>query len=191
MTTENNSDSSSNFVFFAITGTIFAIIVVGLVLWMQNITTKSTTGGGFSFDSGKRVKFTPAPVVNEGETSAVAAAPADAGAAAAGTSSEVDMDAVIAAVNKGGCIACHTIPDVPGAVGQVGPDLSNIGVNAATRREGYTAEEYIRESLMDPSAFTAPECPTGPCPPGVMPQLMLDQSEFDALINYLVTLGVN
>lgn len=181
--TTDHQESSSNFVFFAIVGTIFVITIVILVLWMQNVNVKTTTGGGFSFNNGKRVKFTPAPVVAEGESAEAAEAPA---AATGG----VDMDAVIAAVNKGGCIACHTIPDVPGAVGVVGPNLSNIGVDAATRIDGYSAEEYIRESLVEPNAFTAPECPTGPCPPGAMPMLILEQSEFDTLVNYLATLGV-
>jgi nitrite reductase (NO-forming)/hydroxylamine reductase len=107
------------------------------------------------------------------------------------TTAPVDMDAVIAAVNKGGCTACHTIPNVPGAVGQVGPDLSHIGVNAAHRIPGYTAKEYIRESLREPSAFTAPECPTGPCITGTMPVLQLDDTDIEVLVNYLSTLGTD
>jgi nitrite reductase (NO-forming)/hydroxylamine reductase len=103
----------------------------------------------------------------------------------------VDLDSVIAIINKGGCIACHTIPGIPGAVGQVGPNLSNIGVDGAGRREGYTAEEYIRESLSEPSTFTAPECPTGPCITGTMPQLQLNEAEIEVLVSYLSTLGTN
>ena len=101
-------------------------------------------------------------------------------------------DKVVAATNKGGCGACHKIPGVPGAVGQVGPDLSNIGVVGAERRPGYTAEEYIRESILDPIAFIAPECPFGPCTPGVMPQnfdQFLSPDEVDAIVEFLSTLG--
>ncbi len=39
-------------------------------------------------------------------------------------------DELIAAFTKGTCNACHIIPDIPGAVGMVGPDLTNIGVDA-------------------------------------------------------------
>jgi nitrite reductase (NO-forming)/hydroxylamine reductase len=102
---------------------------------------------------------------------------------------EVDIDAAIAAANKGGCAACHVIPGIPNAQGQVGPNLSNIGVDAATRREGYTAQEYIRESLVEPAAFTAPDCPTGPCITGAMPILQLTDEEVGALVGYLSTLG--
>ncbi len=101
-----------------------------------------------------------------------------------------DMDAVILAFNKGTCIACHTIPNVPGAVGQIGPNLSNVGIDGAERREGYTAEDYIRESIKDPQAFISPECPTGPCIPGTMPPLPLEDADIDLIVSYLVTLGV-
>lgn len=99
-----------------------------------------------------------------------------------------DLQPVIDAINKGGCTACHTIPDIPNAVGQVGPDLSNVASNAATRREGYTAEEYIRESIREPNAFIAPDCPTGPCIAGTMPQVQLTDEEFEAIVGYLSTL---
>ena len=99
---------------------------------------------------------------------------------------------VAAAFNKGGCGNCHTIPGVPGANGQVGPDLSSIGAEAATRRSGYTAEEYIRESILDPNAFIAPKCPAGDCPPGVMLQTFaqtLSQEDLDRIVGYLSVLG--
>jgi len=99
---------------------------------------------------------------------------------------------VAAIVTKGTCFACHVIPGVTTAVGQVGPNLSNIGVDAATRIPDYTAEQYIRESLLDPNAFIAPECPTGPCLPNLMVQNLgdtLTPEEIDTLVAYLVTLG--
>ncbi len=66
------------------------------------------------------------------------------------------------------CTSCHGNPDgsVPAAVG---PDLSQIGVTGATRIEGYSAAQYIYESILNPTAFIAPDCPNGPCPTGVMP----------------------
>ena len=48
------------------------------------------------------------------------------------------------------CIACHTLAGVPGAVGLVGPDLSHIGTDAANRKDGLSAAEYIYESIMNP-----------------------------------------
>lgn len=99
---------------------------------------------------------------------------------------------VVAVVTKGTCFACHVIPGIPTAVGQVGPDLSEIGATATTRIPGYTAEEYIRESLLNPNAFIAPECPTGPCLPNLMVQNLdetLTPEEIDTVIAYLTTLG--
>ena len=68
-----------------------------------------------------------------------------------------------------GCNACHGIPD-EGVAAAVGPELGNISVDGATRIDGYSAEQYIYESILDPSSFIAPDCPTGPCggPPSAM-----------------------
>ncbi len=90
-----------------------------------------------------------------------------------------------------GCVACHTIEGV--AQGAVGPDLTDIGDKAEERaKEAGVADaaEYIRQSIVDPNAFVAPECPTGPCPPGVMPQNFgstLSEEQIDALVQYLLT----
>lgn len=89
---------------------------------------------------------------------------------------------------KAGCIGCHTIPGVPGATGLVGPDLSQIGADAATRKPGTDAAAYIRESIVDPEAFIAPQCPNGPCPSGVMlPNFAarLAPAEIDLMVTYL------
>lgn len=103
----------------------------------------------------------------------------------------VDLDAVAAVITKGTCGACHVIPGIDSAVGVLGPDLSAIGAAAATRIEGYSAEDYLRESIMDPNAFIAPECPTGDCLPNIMlPNLaeLLTEEEIGTIINYLATL---
>ena len=101
------------------------------------------------------------------------------------------------AFQKGGCAACHTIPGVPGAVGQIGPDLTNIGVTAGERvtADGYSgaadsAEGYIRESLENPGVFTAPDCPSGPCQAGAMPVIsgILNEEEIQKVVAYLASL---
>jgi cytochrome c len=38
-----------------------------------------------------------------------------------------DAEAGRVAIERHGCAACHAIPDVPGAVGVVGPPLANMG----------------------------------------------------------------
>ncbi len=183
----NHDNSSSDFVFFAVVGTIFVIAIVFVLLWLQSFSLRVTADSGVGYNGGRKMRLTATPdlgeaaVEGEGETVVADAGTIDA----AGT----DLDAVIAAIEKGGCTACHTIPNIPNAIGQVGPDLSKIGTDGATRQDGYSAEEYIRESLREPSAFIAPECPLGPCVAGTMPQLTLDQSEIETIVSYLSTLG--
>ena len=82
-----------------------------------------------------------------------------------------------------GCSGCHTIDSVPGARGQIGPDLSHIG--------GRADAAYIRESIIDPNAVIATGCPTFDCRPGVMPPTLgaaMTSEELDALVDYLASL---
>jgi mono/diheme cytochrome c family protein len=89
--------------------------------------------------------------------------------------------------NALGCPACHTIEGV--SVGPVGPELTNIATVAATRVDGMTAEEYIRESIVDPAAFISPDCPTGPCAdPTIMPLNFADQVTEEQLANLVMYL---
>ncbi len=107
------------------------------------------------------------------------------------TAAAAPSDEAIAAITKGGCGACHVIPGIPNAVGALGPDQSNIGVTAATRIDGYTAEEYIHESIVDPNTFIAPECPTGDCLPNLMtPNFSetLSEDEINTIVSYFLTL---
>lgn len=97
-----------------------------------------------------------------------------------GSGGPVDAVSVISA---NGCGSCHTIAGVPNAAGQVGPNLSAIGaVHDAA---------YIYESIVNPNAVIAANCPTGPCPSGVMPSAygrLLTAEQLDAVVAYLVAL---
>lgn len=132
---------------------------------------------------------TSAPAADS--TAAVTATAPLTQAASPAASAPVDLAVVSAVVTKGTCGACHTIPGIDIAVGMIGPNLANIGTNAATRVAGYTAEAYLRESILNPNAFIAPECPTGACLPNLMlPNLadLLTPAEIDTIVNYLLTL---
>jgi nitrite reductase (NO-forming)/hydroxylamine reductase len=106
-----------------------------------------------------------------------------------------ESEAILAAFQKGGCSACHVIPGIPNAVGTIGPDLTEIATTASEQMQSseYTgaaqsADEYIRESLVDPNIFVAPICPSGPCPSGLMPSTLKDtlsESELSAIVDYL------
>ena len=90
-----------------------------------------------------------------------------------------------------GCGACHVIGPL-GEAGKVGPNLSNIGVEASERIPGVTAEDYLRQSLLEPNAFIVPDCPNDPCPAGAMPDYStrLTEAQVNTLVTYMLTLGV-
>lgn len=102
---------------------------------------------------------------------------------------------VLAAFQKGACGSCHAISGIPNAAGVIAPNLSDVNKSAeeyfksgSYTGKATTAEEYIRESILDPNLFVAPNCPTGKCMPNVMPATLSDTlttSEINAIVTYL------
>jgi len=102
-----------------------------------------------------------------------------------------------------GCTGCHAIKGV-GNQGGVGPNLSKIGKDAADviasadykskvtgQPAATTPADYIKQSILYPNAYITPQCPTGPCPAGVMPQTFsktLKPEEIDNLVAFLSSL---
>jgi nitric oxide reductase subunit C len=95
-----------------------------------------------------------------------------------------------------GCVACHST--APGVV-LVGPSLAGIATRAAetVRTEAYTgsattAEAYIRESILQPSAYIVPGQPTFQAAGrSIMPEdygTTLTEEQVDHLVAYLMTL---
>jgi mono/diheme cytochrome c family protein len=84
-----------------------------------------------------------------------------------------------------GCAACHTIQEIPAARGNTGPNLSDVGRNAGTRKPGTDAKAYITESILQPEAFLSPGFQN------LMPSFrgQLTPEEQDALVDYLSRLG--
>jgi mono/diheme cytochrome c family protein len=69
------------------------------------------------------------------------------------TEPEVDDPLVrgAAVYTQSGCGGCHVLGDLSSGV--VGPQLTKIGEVGTIRIDGYTAEEYILESILDPNAY--------------------------------------
>jgi mono/diheme cytochrome c family protein len=88
-----------------------------------------------------------------------------------------------------GCVGCH---GEPGGAGIIGPNLGGIATRAGSTVAGQSAEEYIRTSIVNPSAYIVAQCPTGACAsPSAMPATYgqtLSPEQLDGLVQYLLTL---
>lgn len=82
-----------------------------------------------------------------------------------------------------GCIACHSLQ-----AGQttVGPSWHNLGVAAATRVQGQSAEAYLYFSIVDPNAHLVEGFQAGLMPATY--QDMLTAEQIADIIAYLLTL---
>ena len=78
-----------------------------------------------------------------------------------------------------GCTSCHSLGGVS-TTGQIGPNLTGLADRAGNRVEDLEAEDYIRQSVLDPQAFVV----DGFSP--LMPALPLDTEELDALVEFLL-----
>ena len=83
-----------------------------------------------------------------------------------------------------GCAGCHTFGPANSS-GTIGPKLDQLKTEAANMEKGKTADEYIRESLEDPSAFIVKGFPNA------MPSFKgrLTDAQIKALIDFLLQKG--
>jgi cytochrome c2 len=90
------------------------------------------------------------------------------------------------------CGSCHTLPDA-GLTGIVGPNLTGVATRAANDQDGRltksgskTAADYLRQSILNPSAYIVPSfqdvMPKNFSNPNVMPD-----DDREAIVNYLLT----
>jgi len=85
---------------------------------------------------------------------------------------------------QAGCGACHTISGI--SSGNIGPVLDGLVSRAGSRVSGLTAEDYIRQSIMDPSAYVVEGFSDGIMPPNIAEVLSEDQ--INDLVAFLLTL---
>ena len=82
------------------------------------------------------------------------------------------------------CSQCHTVGEL--SSGLIGPELTNIGSEAGSRKPGTSTEEYIRESISSPEAFL---CDVPRCTAGLMTEAVtqgLTGNEIDGLVAFLL-----
>jgi len=81
-----------------------------------------------------------------------------------------------------GCAGCHLIQGI--SSGAVGPNLTQIGEVAATRKDGLSAEDYIRESILNPNATTVEGYQANIMPQNYSQQL--SKGQLDDLVAFLL-----
>ena len=84
-----------------------------------------------------------------------------------------------------GCSTCHNGPDTHALI-EGFPTLADVPSFAGSRRPGYSAEEYVAESIKEPWAFRSPAFQGGVGPTTQMPVLDVSDAEVDALVAYLL-----
>jgi len=83
-----------------------------------------------------------------------------------------------------GCAGCHTFSPAK-STGTIGPNLNQLKTEAAKMEKGKTADQYIRESIEEPSAFIVKGFPNA------MPSFKgrLSDAQIKALIDFLLQKG--
>jgi mono/diheme cytochrome c family protein len=84
---------------------------------------------------------------------------------------------------QAGCSSCHSTSASPFGVG---PSLAEIGRIAGERVTDLTAEEYLRQSIVDPNAYLVDDYTRGLMPRGYVDTLTTE--EIDNLVQYLLSL---
>ncbi len=80
------------------------------------------------------------------------------------------------------CRVCHSLrPDVV----LVGPSFAGVAERAATRVPGMSAEEYLRQSIIDPNAYVVEGFPKGQMSPNL--EQLLTKEQIEDLIAFLLT----
>jgi len=96
---------------------------------------------------------------------------------------ELYKGTTIGSASSPGCITCHSLEE---GTTLVGPSHAGVGTSAGTLVAGMSAEEYLKESIVEPNAHIVDGFS-----PGVMYQNYareLSTEQIDALVEYMLAL---
>lgn len=82
------------------------------------------------------------------------------------------------------CVTCHWVSSLPDARGKLGPGLDNVGIRAKEYDPEHNGEEYLRESILNPSKVVREGFINA------MPSFQgkLNEEELEKLVSWLTTL---
>ncbi len=106
---------------------------------------------------------------------------------ASGGAVDEGEQAAIAIIERNGCFACHRLEHL-GRGGKIGPSWTELPNVAGTRREGLSAEEYVRQSILAPDAFYVPGYEDANPMPLTFSESITPE-ELDILVAYLLGPG--
>jgi len=88
-----------------------------------------------------------------------------------------------------GCNACHKLADAGSKTAAIGPPLDDLAKMATKfgKKNGQSAEEYVKTSIEDPAAFVVPGFPKNTMPATYKKQL--SSAEIDTLVKYLLSVS--
>ena len=84
------------------------------------------------------------------------------------------------AIDHYGCGACHTIPGIPGARGQVGPPLTSFGKRSIVAGRLSNTEDNLSRWIQQPQAIA---------PGSAMPNLNVSTADARDIAAYLLSLN--
>jgi cytochrome c5 len=88
-------------------------------------------------------------------------------------------------ISNPGCSACHSLDGSEFPGGRKGPTWQGVSGRAGDRVPGLSAEEYLRESIVDPAAYIV-EGYSDFMPKGF--RFLLSEEDVDGLVAFLLTL---
>ena len=105
----------------------------------------------------------------------------EAGGANAAAGEDLFAEAIIG--SQAGCVTCHSLePDTV----IVGPSMAGIAGRAGSTVSGLSAEEYLRQSILEPEAHLVDGFDSGLMPAALADEL--SEEQVDNLVAYLLTL---
>ncbi len=116
-----------------------------------------------------------------GGESAPPAGEAEVGADSTAAGRELFNQSVIG--TQPGCMTCHSLePDVV----LVGPSVAQVGAEASSRVSGLSAEEYLRQSILQPNEHVVEGYAAGIMPQGYANEL--SEQQVNDLVAFLLSL---